>query len=82
MSAGSGATNSIASPVVGWRIFSRRACRAWRSSTTVSSARSRGQLAARDLRAAAVQPIAQHRAADAGQVQANLMRAAGLGQAP
>src|SRR5206468_401818 len=37
-----------------------------------------GQFAQGELGLAAIEPVAQHRAADAGQVQANLMRSAGF----
>ncbi len=43
-------------------------------------ARVAAQLAARDPRPAAIEPIAQHRKADVGQVQTDLMRPSGLGQ--
>ena len=79
MSAGSGATNSSGCPRSDGEQQSPGMQRlAIQQHLRVG--RIAADLAARDRGPAAVQPVAQHRAADAGQVQANLMRAARLRQ--
>ena len=75
-----GPRSPAAAPLAGCTKRSRRACRAWRASSTRPSAGSR-RISPRVIsRAAAVLAVAQHRAADVAQVDADLVRAARLRQ--